>query len=68
MFVFHCLTSLSMVIYGSIHVAANAIISFLFTKTPDNTYIPTSRINPREALRSQRKYAVWCGGLGRNGL
>ena len=30
MFVFHCLTSLSMVISRSIHIAANGIISFFF--------------------------------------
>ena len=29
-FVFLCLTSLNMIISGSIHVAANAIISFFF--------------------------------------
>ena len=38
------------------------------SKTLLNTYIPTAHTNPREALRFQRKYAVWCGGLGRNGL
>ena len=31
MFVFHCLTSISMTISRSIHVAANGFISFFFT-------------------------------------
>ena len=30
MFVFHCLTSLSMIISGPIHVAASGVISFFF--------------------------------------
>ena len=38
------------------------------SKTLLNTYIPIAHTNPREALRFQRKYAVWRGGLGRNGL
>ena len=39
-FVSHCLTSLSMIIFRSIHVAANAIISFLFMAYSIVVYVP----------------------------
>ena len=45
MFMSHCLTSLSMIISKSIHVAANVIISFLFMANIP-LHICTSLLNP----------------------
>ena len=42
MFVSLCLTSLSMIIFGSIHVAANGIISFFLWLSNSPLYIYTT--------------------------
>ena len=45
MFVFHCLTSLSMIIPISIHLSANGIISFFFMSEKFIVYIPHLLMN-----------------------